>query len=105
MTTGRAYDQKEYRAAKQAVRLLRCHWWPAPGCLGQGTEARPCVPDHEPPLAEGGTNAGIVPACEPCNWRRGAELAARRSSTTGRGYGQRPPAPTAFVADPDDTRW
>lgn len=86
---------------------MPCHWWPAKGCLRYGTEAVPCVPDHDPPLAEGGSNASIVPACPPCNARRGGELAQKRNKAAGRGrgYAKPKPPPTTFVAKPTTTRW
>ena len=67
--TGRLYDQAEYKAAKLRVRYLACHW-----CGRPGTIDCPCEPDHDPPIAQGGTNASIVPACMPCNRRRGGLL-------------------------------
>jgi len=98
MTTGRAYDQVEYTRLQELYAAMHCHWCGAPP---------PSMVDHEPPLAEGGSNASTVPACHPCNRRRGGELAQRRAQAAGRGRGYAAPKPTpaAFVATPTTTRW
>ena len=59
-------DNKHYAAARRE--LLRdkppCHW-----CGNEATEA-----DHLVPFADGGSDGieNLVPACKPCNARRGA---------------------------------
>ena len=60
------YDTKRYKAAR--AELLRdeptCHW-----CK----RAKATELDHLVPTDEGGTiDEGYVPACKPCNSRRGA---------------------------------
>ena len=68
------YDSKRYKAARQE--LLRdqpmCHW-----CRrAQATEL-----DHLVNTDEGGTiDEGYVPACKPCNSRRGAEYINKKTA-------------------------
>jgi 5-methylcytosine-specific restriction endonuclease McrA len=64
---------------------FRCHW-----CGGRATTV-----DHLLARAEGGPRydpANLVAACQPCNSKRGAELAARRNATR-----RSQPAPTTLA--------
>jgi 5-methylcytosine-specific restriction endonuclease McrA len=55
-----------------AAKGRRCHW-----CGRYATTV-----DHVVPLAIGGSHdlANLVPACQPCNSRRGAQFGNRRRS-------------------------
>jgi 5-methylcytosine-specific restriction endonuclease McrA len=60
------------RASVFAAKGRRCHW-----CGAYATTV-----DHVVPLAIGGSHdlANLVPACQPCNSRRGARFGNRRRS-------------------------
>lgn len=76
-----AYRTRPYRAMKVWLRAhpeAPCHWCQrAVGDTG--------VPDHLIPVALGGTDDDLIPACYECNARRGGRLskklqAARRAA-------------------------
>jgi 5-methylcytosine-specific restriction endonuclease McrA len=63
------YRTRRYQAYAAWLRAeypnVPCHWL----CGRPAT-----VPDHLIPLALGGTDEDLVPACAPCNGKRGSRL-------------------------------
>lgn len=60
------------RAYLAAVAWLKAH--PDTPCVWCGRPATTI--DHEPAVALGGGDDDLVPACAPCNYKRGAQLKA-----------------------------